>query len=312
VLALLLLPLLMARTKQKRARLMILSMLITASLAVISYEPLRKMVLNHNLYFGGSSGFFTDTVMSLTTASMYLHQPVKLTFYFAVAFSLVFLLCLGLIVIRNIHPRKMEGGKWQISGTEILLILAVLAALSTQLQHLLFGTLFLIERTALLFHALLFTSVCYAADRIQWKALNITLVILAVTVIINFSINANFHKTLSWDFDSRNIEILSHINSLCTKEQETCKLDYSWPFDRGINHYLNQQSFSNILSVKNPYDREACNPDANYYLYFDREMKMVSYFIGTQDIHELKKDTLLHFESENILLFRIHPENKAE
>ena len=159
---------------------------------------------------------------------------------------------------------------------------------------------------ALFFYPLFIFSFCFAINDFKWKwARNSILVCFVLMWSINFFSHANFFKTAVWYCDSRTTTILNRINNIGKNNGKIIKIDYSWPFQTSFKYYYDQGLYPNIEIVKNGYDREAINPDADYYVLFTRSLEKVNYIFDNQKILTYEKDVVWQFPEEYIVVYSI-------
>jgi hypothetical protein len=60
--------------------------------------------------------------------------------------------------------------------------------------------------------------------------------------------------------------------------------------------------------VKDIYNKEELNPDADYYIFLDRSLEKNGYDAGRQKINFCKKDTVRKFGMEGIIIFALTKE----
>ena len=175
------------------------------------------------------------------------------------------------------------------------------------INHFVSGTLYLTDRTALLFFPLLILLALFFADGINYKRFKVPSVVLTMIVcmfsLINFGMNANFRKTIVWTFDAHTEKILNKINQEGISTNKIMSIDFSWPLESSINYYTTKNKYSNLIVCKDGYNRETINFSADYYIYFDRSLDKVGYFSDKQLIRDLKKDTAWYYKSDDTYVF---------
>jgi 4-amino-4-deoxy-L-arabinose transferase-like glycosyltransferase len=111
------------------------------------YIPLSALVKANELYYGGEAGFLQDTLVSLTEAFTYYKWPSEWLWMPLVLVCVV----LSLFVYSLwINLNRFE----KVSPVFLMLLFLLLPAIGSILQHLILGTPFLINRTALFFYTL--------------------------------------------------------------------------------------------------------------------------------------------------------------
>lgn len=292
---------LLNRGNRKRFfKLLGISTIVLIALAIIIYEPIRKLVQFHGLYYGGNTGFFTDTLTSLTAYSLN-----QLNNHFIVSIILILFLSLFLITI----TLSLIGNPFQLKLLSdrrfFLLLLLLIPILSSIVQFHVLGNLYLIDRAALFYYPLfIIVFVFWANDCRKYQTIFLfNSMILIVALIFNQIININIHKTITWDHDSQTTEILSYLNDYGKSSNRVVKLDSSWPFQSSIAYYINRNSFKNVNYVKK--ERYVVENNIDFYMYYDKPLLKVGYDCSKHPIHNYEKDTILQFPIEGIYLFQL-------
>src|SRR6218665_604044 len=282
-----------------KSRFITSQLLINVCLALFIYEPVRKLIKGRNLYYGGDTGFYHDTLVSLTKYTQYLTEPNGYTYLITNTFLCLAGLGICFLLLRNVVAK---GASLAVENALFLLVCTAVA--SSVLQHWLLGTLYLIDRTALFYIPLLMMLLCFTFD------LNPTLIKRAVFVMavfmsaFNFMNHANTYKTAIWYFDSHTATILDLLNKKGTAGHKQVKLDFSWPFQSGVHYYNIQKAYPNVIVLHDAiHNREAIHPSAEYYIYLGGSLEKVGYNAATQLISSYKKDTIMVFEKEKIYVF---------
>ncbi len=282
--------------------------MLTASVAIVVLAamvalPLLKLADNGGLYYGGTNGFYHDTLVSLFAFSIY--QPYDADT--ARRFLNVFLILLGAIIVYSFIRPQGENGTFLEGKTIMICLLTGTAIIINLLNHYITGTLYLTDRTALFYIPLLIILLMYWIEELQSRKVNwipsVLLISLCILFIVNFGIHANFKKTIAWPFDAHTEKILERIDSIGSKENKVELIDFSWPFESSVNYYLNKKQYANLKISKDISDREKLNAKADFYIYYDKSMDKVGYFSEKQPIVNLRKDTLWSYKDEDVYVF---------
>jgi len=105
--------------------------------------PLRQVVKAGELYYGGTESFWSDTVMSLSKAFFYYRANSLATYILP-----VLILCCILTALYMLYKR-IKLKRWEKAKSWPLLLMLVLPALGSIVQHWLLNKPYLIDRTAL-------------------------------------------------------------------------------------------------------------------------------------------------------------------
>jgi hypothetical protein len=275
------------------------SVLLTAMVAL----PLTKLINNGGLYYGGSTGFYHDTLVSLFAFILY--HPYDTNTARAVLNISLFLL-VSIIVLCFI--KKQDQDNTFLEGKTLMIcLLTSIAILINLLNHYITGTLFLIDRTALFYIPLMTIILIYWIEELQVRKVNwiptLLLLSLCILTIVNFGININFKKTISWPFEAHSEKILNSINSEGIKGKRILTIDFSWPFEKSMGYYVEKNKYSNLAIAKDADDREKLNKRADYYIYYNRSLEKVGYFADQQIILNIEKDTAWLYKDEDIIVF---------
>ncbi len=271
--------------------------LITSLFALIIYEPIRKLHQNGDLYYGGNSNFYADTLISLTKYTRYTPETSSITYVILNTFIMLFVTRVCVLLIISIKNNV------SFTAGNSLIVLLTLAVLSTISQHYLFGTLYLIDRTALFYYPLIMLVLCYSYD-LMLESLNKVVPMLILALFgYNFLTNANMYKTALWYFDSHTTSILHQINETGQLENRKITIDFSWPFQKAMYFYTEQGLYPFITIVKSKTDREEINEKADYFIYLGKSLEKVGYDSDKQHIINYKKDTAFYFKNEAVYVF---------
>lgn len=278
--------------KGKSGKVIIGSLLTALVLFAIIYEPLRKLREKGSLYYGGDTGFYHDTLMSLASYTLYGDVPEHTA---AICLNLA-LAAFGLIVAAAFYYHRVL-----LSVRNALLLLLTISVCSVIAQHLLLGNLYLIDRTALFFYPLFVSCLCFALNDFGKPRLaNAIGLIFASAFTINFLSHANWYKTALWDFDAHTREILSLLEAQGKSQQRQVKIAYSWPFQSAIAYYFDLDSYPHLAKP----DEHTTPETADYYIYLAKSLEKVSYDAATQPIVSCRKDTLMQYNEEAVFVFQ--------
>ncbi|HQV53735.1 MAG: hypothetical protein IPF95_16505 [Flavobacteriales bacterium] len=187
------------------------------------------------LYFGGRTSFYNDTLLSLSRTFAYHFLSIPLA---NSVFSLLFFVALLFSIITIFRAIQQKSFSIKI----ILPILFLLSILSPVAQHLFLETSFPTERTALLYYPILILVVLNGADGASEWIEKRLLELLACSFLIHLFLTANTTHCNSWRFDSGSKEVIGFL-----KEEYDQKGSYE-PVSLGID-YLNIQSISYYKSA---------------------------------------------------------------
>lgn len=281
-------------TTHKKFRLLIYSLISVIVLSFILYGPITKLKAINNFYYGGDSDFYSDTLLSLCKYSLYSMETTKTAKIVLPLFLVIVFVFTGYSFLKN---------KLQISSKTILVSVLILCALSTIVQHYLLGTLYLIDRMALLFYPLLILTLAFSAQELESNKFSAPILfVICIAFLGNFLIHANFYKTVTWFFDARTEAILENLNEKGKQERKLIKLFYSWPFESSIAYYY---SSSKYPFIEQPQEKKTdFDADTDYFLFCGKSLDNIKYKVEEElYITNVQKDTILQFKEDDIYVF---------
>ncbi len=277
------------------------SLLTALLLAAILYEPARKLLQAGKLSYGGETGFYSDTLLSLAHYSAYRHTPDAAIRGALNAFLILLAIAAGASFL---FRHKLTAPK------TVVVALTAGAVLSVVLQHWLLGTLYLLDRTALFFYPLAVWCLCFALDDIALRAKNtlrvksLSLAIAWICVAaagVNFGKHANFYKTAIWDFDAHTREILSRINAAGKARGRSLTLDYPWPFQCSVSYYTERQQYPFVTLAR------GAGAAADYSLFLSRPLDRAPWSKADAAGIKWAADTAWSYPEEHIVVYRKRP-----
>lgn len=269
------------------------SFLTAVVLCAILYEPIRKLRVANRFYYGGNHDLYTDTLTSLAKYTCYSIEATPLVVNALNVFLVVLLLVLGAALAQKPTVRSPLG---------LLLALTTMVMAAIISQYYLLGTLYLIDRTALFFYPLFLLSLVLGLSYLSKKTAHTIAILTTVVFGLNFLSHANFYKTALWDFDAHSNVILAKLNEKGEAENKVLTLDFSWPFRSSLDYYKVGEGYPFVEFVKSYSDREAYNPEADYYLYLGHSLEKVGYNASQQSVLWAARDTVQIWEAEQVYL----------
>lgn len=276
-------------------------------LLAIMYEPVRKLIQFGGLYYGGSFGFYQDTIGTLVSYSMYDPYPSEIATFIEGMLTAVFILVImmGLLSLRSL--KEFMGSK-----AVMITVLTGTPILANITQHLLFDTLYLVSRTALFYYPLFILVFIFWIAEVRNRFAALSLKAVAATLAVLFSVNflqhANFHKTVTWEFDAHNREILEALQHKAEKENKRYVIGAVPLYVRGLLYQIDD--FPNVSYVPELNINDSVPPD--YFLYYDKDLQRIGYFADQQQVHQFEKDTLLQFPGEAVYMFTNFSKTKED
>jgi hypothetical protein len=249
-------------------------------LLVISAAPMVwEMWKAHELYFGGAAGFWMDTIPSLITASRYdafFGTDITILIEVLIMLTLVLALAVATPCLRKPDPAKVPA--------IFLLLVAVAAASGTTVQHRLFGTMFLMERTAIFFiplYVLLLVAVADILAGLRPVLLRYVVVaILCVSALGTFvhMVSLRDLKTCyTWAYDANTKDMMrdlvkDHAQRAGETGRNRVRLGVRWFFEPAANYYR----LTWHLDWLAPVTRRGFDGTYDYYFYAPENKKGMS------------------------------------
>jgi hypothetical protein len=196
------------------------------------------------LYYGGQTGFWSDTVDSLIRCWLYI-QPYSAAVKPAV-WALV-LLTLAIAVVLAAIPRRVSGNLPATEMLRALIAILALAALASVVQHLRFGTPYLVNRTACwmlpcyLFMLALEAEIALTSRHVILRRLTVAgsgLLLVASVLHAAFAANTRYAILQYHDADTK--EMLRDLDRLVGKAEQGARgltILSSWELAPSIEYY---------------------------------------------------------------------------
>jgi hypothetical protein len=265
---------------------------VTACVGMIVWKPLRMLLGKGCLYYGGTEGFYQDTLFSLAKYSRYSMYGDGADTIILNAFIFIFV---GAAVCSFISRKNAP-----VRNALLCLVLLCVAAIIS--QHYILGTLFVIDRAALFLYLPFILAIGFSVDVVSRKSVRFLYAVVVLPFIFNFIMNANFYKTVTWFFDAHTEQIFQVMNEQGEKAGQPVRFDFAWPLERSVEYYLKSGRYPHIVSTKQW--RTGMNENFDYYIYLDKPLDRVGFEVAAQITHQMEKDTVLKFPAEGIYLFR--------
>ncbi|MBF0384807.1 MAG: YfhO family protein [Candidatus Omnitrophica bacterium] len=254
---------------------------LIALLAGTYHNAVVKMAKGNEFDWGGSKGFWQDTVVSLLRVTLFNKD------YFGINFIpwlliLIFLLLAGAVALliciyykkRFVNPEN----KYLFS----VISLIVLYWISIILEHHLFNTVYATERRAIyfiptfsIFILLFWLNLGNFCNKFK-PIINCLFMALASLIIIHYVHCFNFSYLYSCRYDASTKEAINEIVKLNNGKilpQNSIRLGINWEFEPSVNFYIN----SNNLTWISPVDRSGPDGSFDYYYLFADTFKALEH-----------------------------------
>ena len=258
----------------------------SALLFTIIFLPIKKLATTGQFFFGGKKGFWQDTIFSLVTDSIY----IKSAGAFAWPLFLIVLIVFSLSVI-FLFIKLIRAKSWNIPGVVYyLLLIPCIAGLSVELQHIILGTLYLTDRTALMFIPLYFLFVVFVLDELSSIRLTsffvktITIASCVLTTVF-FLYVLNITGVREFFYDSSTEKMLTDLGKNvpeALRKPDAIKLEEPWIYVPTTNFYIKTKNLYWVRQI-NIYKKDEIpidyyymkNVDDNDRVQFKKEHKTI-------------------------------------
>ena len=251
-----------------------------------------------NFDFGGTAGFWADTVWSLVRFSSYDHAeyiwPSRIFLQLFIALPLLFICIRALVVI---FSRRFTE---RINFVSILSFILLLCVVAVILQNKFFHIPYPLERVGIYFiplFSLIFIFWLSGLRSLTWKKIVSSLVL--ITNLIIFSEAVNLHYFTLWKYDSETKLLMANLEELFTKDkyiQGFKPLGIDFLYKPSFNYYR----FRNRITYLEPSVNEDIPTKGrfDYYIlppWYKNDQGMVVYAPESKQVEVRKNGSLLLF-----------------
>jgi hypothetical protein len=238
-------------------------------LIIIMFEPIRKLIKYKEFYDGGTISFWSDTVGSLISASLY-GQSYWLTAFLFIKYLIAFCsLILIITFVYKTYKTKLKIFNDMVPVTILLLFISILVPVA---QHILLKSYFPINRMALVYIPLFFIPIILfvsdAAKSYKMKLLILPVMLIFAGVVTYHTFRSlNTSYALYWKFDADTKNMLSDLEiRVKSDNKSSIKLGAMWLYEPAINYYRVAKKYTWLEKVR---DDTYKNPDFDYYYLAD-------------------------------------------
>jgi len=276
---------------------LIVSSIIGTALLCVIVAPMMRLVNAHALVYGGSTSFYSDTLLSLTRYSLY-HFEATGTTYLVLNGSLATLLLAAL----TSYSFNREWGSMKSLFLAILVSPITLISLS----HHLTGVLYPINRVALFIYPIFILCLFFFLNDLK-RYLRGSLVLFLVSIsFVNFISNATRYKTVLWSFESHTEEILEQTNEKARLEGTVKTLACTSVLYQSIDYYTVRNDYPFIRVIRSSED-EIVPPEADYYILAAEDAGKITQeeFIEkwVKPLDSYDKDVVIAYPKEHLFVF---------
>lgn len=219
---------------QLAATIAIVIIICSALLYLMIGSHIMVLKQKGEFYYGSKFGFIEGTVYSLVKEFFFseANNPflIKISYVCAVVTAFVG----GYWIINTKQVRKNKSFLYGI----LLWLLLVIPIISTILQHKLFDTLFLIERTALFFYTLFILQLLAFLGAIQkYRFISSVFILVIVSAcLLSFGRNMNISYARTWEYDRYTELVVKRITKDKTR-LDPAKVDVYWMLMPSFSYY---------------------------------------------------------------------------
>lgn len=216
----------------------------------VLYEPLRRALTYSSLNFGGSNGFFEDTVSHLINNSVHHVGMPSLLFIF------LKILVTGIVVIPLlIMIIKIYKKDWQFFNKNLQFALSTGVCFGVSIiiisLHLILKADYPIARFSIFLYPLLILQLAFVASYISSikypQLLKIKVVPLALFAMVSFSINTSTTQYGEWAYDSNTKQMMTDLKNNYSGNNST--LGVNWLFEPTANYYRKTLHYTWLDSI---------------------------------------------------------------
>lgn len=251
------------------------NMLPLLLVAMLLFEPIRRVLTNSQLDFGGKNGFYNDTVTSLIKIALH---DLELS---STALTAVQVLFTGIIVIPFFGILRMLLKKnadffVRHKGLVISNLLLIFIAVAIILQHIILKADYPIARFSLFMLLLFIVHLGFFLGYISLfyrRGVSIFVLALAVVPLFGFVRNADLYSCSEWGYerDTKNMILkLTEYHGNSSTDMDTVTLGTHWLFEPTINFYRHTRKLDWLSAP----DRNGITADDYYYMFNEDWKKM--------------------------------------
>lgn len=228
----------------------------TLMLGAAVYLPFTE-ILREGGTFGGETGYWEDCALQLFASSTY-----------DASYAFVLPEFIPLIIIALLFGMTLSAAYRALRKRNYLLACALsllfLPALTTILQHQIFGSHFPVARTILYMHVLFILAlIVFAETTTPFKTISAILVLLSgLFMMVHFCIGMQHNYAIQWYYDAGNREVLDDLEKLKNEtHQERLTVGITWIYEPGLNYERKQRDYQWIT----PFMRDGLTGEFDYY-----------------------------------------------
>ncbi|MEM7035904.1 MAG: glycosyltransferase family 39 protein [Bacteroidota bacterium] len=241
------------------------ALLMVVVLALIVQPHISKLIAANELYHGGKTGFWKDTVNSVAYSYLYKHDYWRYDMM-----ALVQFVGLCLLVMFAAFSFRIQAVRFQLhkAGGVAVFLLLILPALSSTFQHVFLGSNFLLDRTGMFFQPLFWLAMVFlGAELLDASTFRRVTHGIGIALFVLLGLHSttvlNLHHVTEWRYDACTTDMLEDLEALHQSDgnPEPVKLGISWQFRAALNYYITSHNLDWIEKIVKP----GCKGDYDYY-----------------------------------------------
>ncbi|CAN5361127.1 hypothetical protein BH10BAC1_BH10BAC1_00050 [soil metagenome] len=227
---------------EKNKRKFISALLVSSvffSLCLLFFVPIALKLKDAGaLFYGGNNGFWTDTICTIVDRSFY--ELGYNNWFLRAAKGFVILIGIASVLFVGIKRIKKQTDKNTLFLTTLVLLL-VLCSLSTIVQHAVFGTLYLMDRTTMFLVVLFNLVLVFFVNEVSKTKRQVSVIsyLMGFFMVLHFGLSFNLHYVLEWKSNADAKQMLSDLEKIkvIPKEKSNVSICIPLSFDQSINYY---------------------------------------------------------------------------
>lgn len=214
----------------------------TVLLAILIVHPVKQLHRWDMFYYGGTTGFWHDTVLSVKNSMLYGLNPE--------IGNAIILAATALLLAVSVFTYFKGQSNFRLNSRNAVLIIFLFSAIISILQFYLFHTRFLIDRTALFLLPLFLVGIALlnsSSDSVLPTMRRITFSVVATAMTAHAFLFGNITRSTFWPGDSSTPEMVNVLLSDLSKSgSKSVTVGIRWKHDPCLRYYLESEYVSQI------------------------------------------------------------------
>ena len=241
----------------------------------VLYEPVRRVISNNNLDFGGKNGFYNDTIKQLINYCFHTSELSPIVFFIGqLLFTAIVLISLN-IIIRKINQGDTSFFLEQ-KGLIISNFLLIFISLEIVIQHILLKADYPILRFSIFLFPLFIIHLgfllSYLSTLQYQKGIQGVMLSIAIISSISFVFKADLRSCAEWEYDMETKTMMNNLIDYHNKNKTNdnlVRIGINWLFEPTINFYRQTKNVTWLIEA----DRNGIKKTDDYYYIFKDQLK---------------------------------------